>query len=295
MSPRRNPMDQWNAEDILDQYPTKLGNSIPLLASLAPGFGAENLLLQVSGPNELSRAITLYVAVNPNFFDDGFGGFYESNRPIVGRLLIGNGGVSSEFEFDVRPAHTSAYDPMQALTNQVHAAARQRIGLTVVSFHAAAFSLYVRTDANLRTISPYAAAGDASGGAMGVGDAVEPFRSQQVQAWASYGQRPVNAVPITRTFIVSNGNASAIAAAGNISIPVPNGAKRVRIFRIGAGLVSEPMTVRQIFGGTGQHIQALAADNPGPVELLGQINLINLVNTGAAALTRVHAEFELAL
>lgn len=277
------------------------------------GYGPEVTLLQVDGDVLIrsfgasslkSRNMNIHLAVYP--VKDPATNQWENTGPLVGRLLTGAGSGQTEFEFDIQPAKPFAFDPVTGNANNVGGTAGKRYGLTVVSLACSAFTLYVRNDANLRTYLPVSLgvklAGDPSGPVNGAGTAADPFRGAEVFAWVSLEDRPAKSM-VTKSIVFSRigaNSAHAVGVANGFTIPIPTGAKRVRIYRTDAGNFSPSYQVWQrrlnSLGGAAPFIQAreiIPAQTSGPVEIHRHAEGILIVNDGPNPVEQGVVEFEL--
>lgn len=293
---------------------TQIGNSVevfpfpPFKNVVAPfptelGFGEEKTILKVSGnPARLSKNFTIYVqtiapkvsspfVVNDNFVAPG---------PFIGRLIYGSGGGSADVEFNLEsPKRFSQLSTGGIVLNS--GKSHWRNGLTVISFTASDFDLFVRNDSRAPTINGVAAFNQIGTDAItvttpvgpGVPVALSSDVGTRINAWVGYDSRPTGS-KLFRRLVVSNGVDSQIAPAAFATVPVMPGAKRVRVYRQGA--TPQPPVLLTVQTDAASTVDfALAVNDTGPVELpIGSQDII-LSNGGASALTVVHVEYELNL
>ena len=277
--PKRGPTDTREKEDpsnlLTEQQDLNLGNSAQVLPFLGTGAGVGETirLLDVRSPNQ--RAAVATITMTASIADRA--AFATAEAVLVGIIEFGNAGGFNRMEFNI-PVHISsgqngvidpAVTPVNSNTNGV-----------AISVPGSTFRVFVRNES--RAPSPL------NGAPITV---VLPPVFATPQATATISFLPVGTnSPIKRTFILTSTTAT-LAPAAAVTVAVPPYAKRVRFPRLDLATTSVDVTFSSSSGTIGTF--SVGGADEGDIEISPLYNFMTVTNSGAGAITRLLAEFDI--
>lgn len=251
--------------------------------------GPEERLLELSGSDRESQALTIFFATLPNP-NAGTGPFNILNTilngPIIGIVLFSVGGGNfTRVEFDL--PMPKPFRPQHDTLNLVNTS--DGVSITVPASSAIALA---RLDSKIFYVNAALLGVTDTIAIAGFGTRNNPM---QALAYAGYNFAGKGFKPLRRTIYVA-GSASSLAVGAPVQFGLPNFAKRVYFHRRPLDTTTIEVNVLNAVTGSSPGPYVFGPGNIGPLELSpGLAEIMSITNLGAGAITYLAAEFELEL